>query len=88
VSRYRIAADGRMVPVLPGRTPEQRFRSTARWQRAAAAQLARQPWCTDCGATVRLSADHVVPLSAGGARLAEANLTTRCVSCNARKGAR
>jgi len=31
-------------------------------------------------------ADHIRPLSAGGARLDPANLQSLCVSCNRRKG--
>jgi 5-methylcytosine-specific restriction endonuclease McrA len=94
MTRYRFAADGRMVPMLPGPAhlqPHRRFRSTARWQRMRAAQKARQPWCSACGhrgsADNPLTVDHVVPVILGGAKFAESNLRTLCRSCNSRKGA-
>lgn len=43
--------------------------------------------CVACGATDRLSLDHIVPWSAGGSDKAD-NLRTLCVPCNSRKGAR
>jgi hypothetical protein len=42
--------------------------------------------CQHCGATERLSVDHVYPESAGGT-LDESNLQTLCTPCNSRKGA-
>ncbi len=43
--------------------------------------------CLCCGATQRLSPDHVVPLSEGGLNAA-ANLQPLCGPCNRRKGTR
>lgn len=40
--------------------------------------------CLCCGSSVRLEADHVVPLSSGGAHRAE-NLQVLCRSCNRSK---
>jgi hypothetical protein len=43
--------------------------------------------CRTCGATERLTIDHIVPRRRGGTN-ARDNLQTLCVSCNSRKGAR
>lgn len=40
--------------------------------------------CLECGATERLSLDHIIPRSKGGTN-DDDNLKTLCVSCNARK---
>ena len=41
--------------------------------------------CVSCGARHELQADHVVPLSRGGAPLDLANLQTLCRPCNSAK---
>jgi len=38
--------------------------------------IAEQPWCSYCGGTYRLTADHVVPGDPDSA------LVTSCLSCN------
>lgn len=43
--------------------------------------------CRHCGSTERLSIDHVIPWSKGGAH-DESNFQTLCRSCNSAKGAR
>ena len=43
--------------------------------------------CQYCGATERLSLDHIVPWSRGGKDSAD-NLVTACRSCNSKKNAR
>lgn len=43
--------------------------------------------CVECGATERLSLDHIVPRSRGGGSGID-NLRVLCISCNSRKGAR
>lgn len=43
--------------------------------------------CLHCGATERLSLDHIHPWSLGGPDTLD-NLQTLCRSCNSRKGAR
>ena len=43
--------------------------------------------CVDCGTGEDLSCDHVIPESLGGPTTL-ANLVTRCVPCNRRKGVR
>ena len=43
--------------------------------------------CRHCGSTERLSIDHIIPWSKGGAH-EESNFQTLCRSCNSSKGAR
>ena len=43
--------------------------------------------CVACGATDRLSLDHIIAYSRGGEDTVE-NLQTMCISCNSSKGAR
>lgn len=43
--------------------------------------------CVTCGATDRLSLDHIIAYSRGGEDTLE-NLQTMCTPCNSRKGAR
>jgi hypothetical protein len=43
--------------------------------------------CVTCGSTERLSLDHIIPWSLGGAD-DPVNLQTMCRPCNSRKGAR
>jgi 5-methylcytosine-specific restriction endonuclease McrA len=83
VPRYRIGKGGELLPLArqPRHLdPDRRFYSTARWQRVRALQLERQPWCEDAGPDCDgpLTADHITPVSRGGARFDFGNLTTRC----------
>ena len=43
--------------------------------------IAQHPYCTDCGTTVDLCADHFVPTSRGG-RNVLSNYEVRCRGCN------
>ena len=87
--RFRINRRGDLVPV-DGRPrhlqPDRQFRSSARWRRTRARQIARQPWCGRClheGSSANpLTADHIVPVAEGGAVFDEANLQILCVECN------
>lgn len=49
--------------------------------------IARDRCCLRCGASSRLTVDHVIPLSRGGTN-DSANLQTLCRKCNASKGNR
>ncbi len=82
---HRLTSDGHIVPADQPRhrDPGRAWRSTYAWQRARAEQIARQPYCSVCGARTRLSADHIAPAAQGGALLDRANLQTLCLSCNA-----
>jgi len=64
------------------RADEMQFYSTARWRRLSA-EVVRAGACHWCGATdKRLVADHVRPVSRGGARFDPSNLRPSCYSCN------
>jgi 5-methylcytosine-specific restriction endonuclease McrA len=54
------------------------------WQRVAAAAIANQPYCTNCGSQSDLTGDHVIPVSRGGLST-RANCQVLCRPCNARK---
>jgi 5-methylcytosine-specific restriction protein A len=58
----------------------------ARWQRLARTAIALQPWCTNCGATEDLTADHAYPSKRTGLTLGDVDVL--CRSCNAAKGTR
>lgn len=53
-------------------------------QKLAKIAIARHPYCTDCGTTVDLCADHIVPTSRGGKYLLS-NYAVRCRSCNSKR---
>ncbi len=66
-----------------------RFYDTARWQRARAAKLRRDPLCQACAHEQRAIAaehvDHWVPLAQGGHPTADENLVSLCHSCHSVK---
>lgn len=71
--------------------PMRRWRSTYAWQVARHAQITRVPFCQDpeCREPVTasnpLTADHIVPVSKGGAVFERSNLQTLCRIANSRK---
>jgi len=65
-------------------TPTERGYTYA-WSRIVADAIARQPWCSFCGATDDLTGDHLVPLSRGGSNDRD-NCRVLCRSCNSRRG--
>jgi 5-methylcytosine-specific restriction protein A len=75
------------------RQKRQRRGSTAQrgygraWQQLRKVQLARQPFCTECGTADDLTVDHIVPLVQGG-RSEMSNLQTLCRTCNGSKSGR
>ena len=70
--------------------PPRQFKTTAqrgygsRHQRRARAAIAAHPFCSWCGVTEDLCADHVVPLAAGGDPLGR--LRVLCRRCNSSRG--
>ena len=50
----------------------------AKWQRVAAAHLAREPACRACRSAYRVQVDHITELADGGAMYDEENLQTLC----------
>jgi 5-methylcytosine-specific restriction protein A len=63
-----------------------RFYSGAKWRRARAAQLDREPLCRHCRKSDRLTeathVDHITPRSKGGAPFDAANLQSLCKPCH------
>jgi len=60
-----------------------------RWQRLSRRARVLQPWCSRCGTTVDLTADHVDALAAGGTRtprVDDGSIDVLCRRCNASKG--
>ncbi|WP_418002165.1 HNH endonuclease [Mycobacterium sp. PDNC021] len=63
--------------------------NTGRWKRLSQATRKAQPWCLDCRRADRLQADHIIPIAERPDLAFEPlNLTTRCASCNGRRGDR
>lgn len=52
-----------------------------------AEQLEVERWCRMCG-MIGTTADHIVPISQGGAREDRTNLQTLCSSCHSKKTGR
>jgi 5-methylcytosine-specific restriction enzyme A len=50
-------------------------------QRLSKLAIARHPYCTDCGTTSDLCADHIIPTSQGGKNVLS-NYEVRCRGCN------
>lgn len=70
------------------RRGRKRERRSSAWDRLSKRARRAQPWCSECGSTDDLTADHVVPLADGGPMLpGPAGVAVLCRSCNARKGA-
>jgi 5-methylcytosine-specific restriction protein A len=67
-------------------TPSQRGYDSA-WVTVSKRARQQQGWCSNCGATYDLTADHIVPLRLGGTS-DEGNVIVLCRSCNGAKGAR
>lgn len=81
---------------LSNRSRHNALYNTRAWQRLSARVIARHrgqhgSQCPGYGRdphpAIDLTADHVVPLAAGGAPLDIANLAVLCRSCNSTKGA-
>lgn len=58
----------------------------SRWAGLSRRARRQQPWCSRCGATDDLTADHVTPLAAGGPRLPRVDgVDVLCRACNSAK---
>jgi 5-methylcytosine-specific restriction endonuclease McrA len=51
-------------------------------QERARLAIAEQPWCSICGSTTDLTADHIVPIIDGGLH---GPLQVLCRSCNSKR---
>jgi len=58
----------------------------AAWRKLALEAIARQPWCSICGATDDLTGDHIDPRKRTDLTLAD--VRTLCRRCNSRRGDR
>lgn len=58
--------------------------NTSRKRSRARATIKAQPWCSICGSTRDLTADHIIAVADGGI---DGPLRTLCRSCNSRLGA-
>jgi 5-methylcytosine-specific restriction enzyme A len=58
----------------------------SRWQRLSSLARQRQPWCTFCGSTRDLVADHINPATRGEGALTFADVQVLCRRCNGSKG--
>jgi 5-methylcytosine-specific restriction endonuclease McrA len=56
-------------------------------QRLRALAITQQPWCSECGSTDNLEADHIVPLNRGGANVLS-NYRVLCKAHNVSKADR
>jgi len=58
--------------------------ANAAWKRLSALVRSKRPWCEGCGAAnVRLTVDHIYPLSSGGALIVpESALRVLCLRCH------
>ncbi len=87
--RQRTVAGSRKCAMhrtpAPARVVEPVYHTVA-WHRARSRALRDQPWCAWCGATERLSVDHVLPLSQHGTH-EQSNLRVLCLSCHGRRSA-
>lgn len=91
---HRLRSDGQVVgrDEPRHRDPSRSWRSSARWQRLRAEQIARSPKCVACGHTGSkvnpLTADHILPAATHPSlRYTWTNLQTLCLVCNSGKGA-
>lgn len=66
------------------RDPTRAFYQSREWKKASAAQLRREPNCRRCGKAAT-TADHIRPVSEGGARTDPANLQSLCRRCHGTK---
>ncbi|WP_456628952.1 HNH endonuclease [Bradyrhizobium sp. URHC0002] len=64
-----------------------KFYNTADWRSVRRRQLVREPWCQSCpdDLTPAFAVDHIVPISAGGAKRDPANLQSLCEACHGLK---
>jgi 5-methylcytosine-specific restriction endonuclease McrA len=74
------------------RTPSQKVTETARWKKLRAKLIRTRPWvCAICGKPIRtaaeIEADHIEPVSEGGAPYDPANVRLSHRSCNRRRRA-
>ncbi|NKY35436.1 HNH endonuclease [Nocardia speluncae] len=59
---------------------------STRWKKLSAKLRKLQPWCTECGATNDLCADHIIPVSERPELVyATENIQILCRRCNGRK---
>lgn len=74
----------------PASRPSRSAGYSTEWDKLSRRARRLQPWCTDCGATTDLSADHL-PIAwerkAAGLSIRLTNIDVVCRSCNSKRGA-
>jgi 5-methylcytosine-specific restriction endonuclease McrA len=55
------------------------------WQKMSRLARSLQPWCSKCGATKDLTADHILSIAQGGLNTLD-NISVLCRKCNSSKG--
>lgn len=72
----------------PRRASRIAFERSPAWRALSAEVRAAQPWCSSCGSTEKLQADHILPKSRHPElALERSNLQVLCWPCNRRKAA-
>lgn len=84
-TKAQRAANRRRIAELPTPTPTPRPDERDPQWRGRKARVLAAGRCAWCGATKRLTVDHIVPLVAGGSNRLR-NLQCLCRSCNLAKG--
>ncbi len=72
------------MPYRPRRNQREAKRQRNAERYAAKDQVARLPYCVDCGTTKDLTMAHLKAVAKGGT--VEDGTTTLCRACNARQG--
>ena len=61
-----------------------KFYNSAKWKKARARVKIEEPFCRICGKKADVI-DHIIPIKAGGSKLARNNLQALCHACHNKK---
>lgn len=65
--------------------PNRRVYGKRRWRILRRAVITANPMCTACHENMSTDADHITPISAGGAPYDPTNIQALCSTCHGRK---